>query len=184
MHPERRPRSGFRHVLLEAFVPNRRVFPTLGLLGLEFFFRDPGCPEQFPTGSRQVSDWPQKARYVIYMHFVCNYISDAYRPICNLCVISYKLHINYISCFLRPVGNLPGTCWKLFGTTGISKEKIQTEEPKGGKYSTVSFLFCSGGEGAWLFWPAPRSRATAEQRDNSSTWWLSVARLRDSLSRQ
>ena len=46
---------------------NRRVFPTRGLLGLDFFFRDPSCPEQFPTCSRQVSDGPQKTRYVIYM---------------------------------------------------------------------------------------------------------------------
>ena len=83
---------------------NRRVFPILGLLGLGFFFRGPSGPERFSTCSRQVSDGPQKTRHVIYMHFVCNYISDAYRPICNLYVIAYKLHINYISPGTFPTG--------------------------------------------------------------------------------
>ena len=78
------------------------------------------------------------------------------KAICNLYVITYKMHINYISSVWRPVGKLSGTCWKLFGEPVISKEKTQPEEPNGGKHSTVSFLFCSvWGEGAWPFGPSP-----------------------------
>ena len=66
------------------------------------------------------------------------------------------MHINYISVLLRSVGNLPGTCWKLFGKPVISEEKIQPEEPNGGKHSAVSFLFCSmRGEGAGFFTSPP-----------------------------
>ena len=77
------------------------------------------------------------------------------------------MHINYISVLLRSVGNLPGTCWKLFGKPVISEEKIQPEEPNGGKHSAVSFLFCSvWGEGAWLFGPSPG----AGGGDHPSSW--------------
>ena len=95
------------------------------------------------------------------------------------------MHINYISVFWRPVGKLSGTCWKLFGEPVISKEKNPTRGAQWWEtlYGFFPFLFGLGGM-RLAFWPVPRSRATAEQRDNSSTWSFSVTRLRGSLSRQ
>ena len=97
-----------------------------------------------------------KIPYVIYWNYICNFNILHITLICNLYVISYVLHINYISVLLRSVGNLPGTCWKLFGKPVISKEKSPTRGAQWWEmlYGFFPFLF-GVGEGAWLFGPSP-----------------------------